>query len=192
MLTPILKELENFLVGHGYPIIKKFNDGIAEEEIIDTLTRLDLNISSKLIDLYRWKNGVAGLYEETTEEELSLFGMGIMFPFQLAVTTYIKEAIDEKYIKKNFFPLFTTGDSDYILMDLDKKKPSENLFLISPPLSISKPMTIYDSLEKLFETVLLTYKNNGYYFNGDSLEIDYELETEIATELNPNSKFWKE
>jgi hypothetical protein len=193
MLTSILNELESFLVEKNYPIIKKLSDGIAEDEIVRSLKKFDLSISPKLIELYSWKNGVSGLYEEYLTEELSLFGfVGVMFPFQQAMETYINIPIEEDFIKRNFFPVFTTGDNEYLLMDLAKRKPSESVFIYSPSLLILKPMTIYDSIERLFETALVTYENNGYYFSGNTLEIDYEIETKIATELNPKSKFWKE
>ena len=63
MLTSILNELESFLIEKNYPIIKKLNDGLTEDEIIDSLKQLNLNIPQKLIDLYKWKNGVVGLIQ---------------------------------------------------------------------------------------------------------------------------------
>ena len=191
MLTSLLRQLESFLIENDYPIIKKLNTGIAEEEINGPLKEFNLGIPRNLIELYTWRNGVPGLYEGATTEELELFSTGIMFPFEQAVETYIREALEEKYFKNNYFPIFTNGE-DYLLADLEKKRPSEGLFIYSPSLFISKPMTIYDSMEKLFETVLLTYQNQGYYFSGNNLETDYEIETAIATELNPKSKFWKD
>ena len=153
---------------------------------------MDLYLPKELVELYKWKNGIAGIYQECTIGEVSLFVHGILYPLEYAISMYALEAKVEKYIQENYFPVFTGGGGDHILMDLNKNKPSENLFIISPSLFISKPITIYDSLERLFETVLVTYENNGYYFSGNSLEIDFEIETQIATELNPKSKFWKE
>ena len=194
MLTPILKELEDFMTDHGYPIIKKFNIGKAQEETIELFKNMDLYLPNDVIELYKWKNGISGIYEEgTTISELSLFADGIMFPLEYAVSTYALEAKVEKYIQENFFPIFTGGGGDYILMDLSKKNRSENLFLYSPSiLLLDKPMTIYDSLEALFKTVLTTYQTTGYYFDGNSLEVDFEIRDKIAAELNPKSDFWKE
>jgi len=153
---------------------------------------MDLYLPKELVELYKWKNGIAGIYQECTIGEVSLFVHGILYPLQYAISMYALEAKVEKYIQENYFPVFTGGGGDHILMDLNKEGRSDNLFFYSTSILLSdKPMTIYDSLETLFATVLETYKQNGYYFDNGVLEVDFEIQQKMSRELNPKSDFWK-
>jgi hypothetical protein len=152
-------------------------------------------IRNDIIQMYEWKNGVEDLFEKKTGE-IELFTSGIMMPLELAVSMYALEVRVQKSFKKNFFPLFTSGGGDYILMHLDEKKRTYGqLFLYSPSILLSgKPVSIYDSLNSLFQTTLEVYKKRGYYFNevDKTLGIVYEIEKKVAIEMNPKSELWRD
>ena len=145
--------------------------------------------------MYSWKNGVKGLYEVPIGQ-LELFPNGIMLPFEYAVSSYVLEAKTHKLFKKEYFPLFTSGGGDYILVNMDERKAFYGqLFLFSPSILLTNnPIAIYDSIATLFDTLLETYRLSGYYFKSDSsvLEVDYGIENEVALRMNPKSEFWKQ
>lgn len=194
-LKNILQELDFFLKGNSCPVIKHFQEGKAASEIVDSFNNMKFPIRNDIIQMYEWKNGVEDLFKKKTGE-IELFTSGIIMPLELAVSMYALEARVQKSFKKGFFPLFTSGGGDYILMHLDeKKKTYGQLFLYSPSILLSsKPVSIYDSLNSLFHTTLEVYKKRGYYFNevDKTLEVVYEIEKEIAIKMNPKSEFWRD
>jgi hypothetical protein len=192
-----LTELETLLKQFEYPILNCLQPGKDKDDPIigELFTNLKFPIRHDLEDMYRWKNGVVGLYEKPTGE-LELFPNGIMMPLEYAVSAYALEAKVHKLLDKEYFPLFTSGGGDYILINMDKTKPAYGqLFLYSLPILLTeRPMAIYDSVTTLFETLLEIYRLRGYYFspNKKALEVNYEVENEISIRMNPKSEFWKQ
>ena len=190
-----LKELELFMVECNCPILGHFNNGIPASEIADSFSNLKFPMRDDIMQLYEWKNGVNDLFKKKTGE-IELFTSGIMMPLELASSMYTLEVKIQKAFKKEFFPLFTSGGGDYIMIHLDEnKKTYGQLFLYSPSILLSnKPVSIYDSLTDLFQTVFETYQKRGYYFNESdkTLEVDYVIEKEIAIKMNPKSEFWRD
>ena len=190
-----LKELELLIIEYNYPILGHFKSGITASEIAETFRNFKFPLRDDIIQLYMWKNGIVDMFKKKTGE-IELFTGGIMMPLELATSMYSLEAKVQKAFKKDFFPLFTNGGGDYILMHLDeKKKTFGQLFLYSPSILLNdKPVSIYDSLMGLFKTVLEIYTRRGYFFNetDKTLEVDYDIENEIATKMNPKSDFWKD
>ncbi|ATL45728.1 hypothetical protein COR50_00335 [Chitinophaga caeni] len=193
-IKKVLQELEFFLRESNSPILAHFQEGISASEISDSFSTMKFPVRDDIMKMYEWKNGVNDLFKKKTGE-IELFTSGIMMPLELAVSIYALEARVQKSFKKDFFPLFTSGGGDYILMHLDeKKKTYGQLFLYSPSILLSsKPVSIYDSLNTLFQTTLEVYKKRGYYFNevDKTLEVVYEIEKEVAIEMNPKSEFWR-
>jgi len=193
-IKKVLQELEIFLRESNSPILAHFQEGISASEISDSFSTMKFPVRDDIMKMYEWKNGVNDLFKKKTGE-IELFTSGIMMPLELAVSIYALEARVQKSFKKDFFPLFTSGGGDYILMHLDeKKKTYGQLFLYSPSILLSsKPVSIYDSLNTLFQTTLEVYKKRGYYFNevDKTLEVVYEIEKEVAIEMNPKSEFWR-
>ncbi|MFD2919974.1 SMI1/KNR4 family protein [Terrimonas rubra] len=194
-MKTVLKELEIFLSESDCPLLTHFQGGISASEVADTFSNLKFPIRDDIKQLYEWKNGVSDLFKKKTGE-IELFSSGIMMPLELATSMYVLEVKVQKSFKKEFFPLFTSGGGDYILIHLDEsKKTYGQLFLYSPAILLSsKPMTIYDSLTTLFQTILNIYQRGGYFFSKSdkSLEIDYDIEKEISIKLNSKSDFWRE
>jgi len=193
-LINLLVELESLLKASNYLIVTKFNDGKEEKEIAEYLHNLKFSARKDFVDLYKWKNGVSNLFQGGNIGQLELFANGIMLPLEYAISTYTLEVKVQKKFNSYFFPIFTSGGGDYILINFNtKSKLFGQLFLYSPSLLMTNaPMSIYDSLEVLFETILSIYKEKGYSFKNNVLEVDYEIESLISRRLNPKSDFWKE
>ncbi|RXK86627.1 hypothetical protein [Filimonas effusa] len=193
-IKEVLQELESFLSKLECPIMVHLQKGVSAAKITDSFNNMRFPVRTDIMQLYEWKNGVIDLFKKKTGE-VELFTSGIMMPLELAISMYALEAKVQKSFKKEFFPLFTSGGGDYILIHLDeKKKTYGQLFLYSPSILLNdKPVSIYDSLYGLFLTTLEVYKRRGYYFNSsdNTLEVVYEIEKEIAMELNPKSEFWR-
>ena len=195
-LKEILNELETLLKKSNYPIFNYLQEGKKDnafsdvEELFDSLK---FPVREDIVEMYKWKNGVRGIYQ-TAIGKLELFTNGIMLPFEYAVSSYALEVKTQKLFGKEYFPLFTSGGGDYIIMNMDNKNNSfGQLFLFSPSVLLTnKPISIYDSLTSLFKTVLELYIKKGYFFESEDLEIDYDLEKEISITMNPKSKFWIE
>ena len=189
----LLHELESFLRKSHYSIINKFDDGKQDVEIYEFLKKLNFQARKDFVELYSWRNGIKGLFQGAAINQLELFANGIMLPLEYAISLYLLEVKVQNKFKKYFLPIFTNGGGDYILMNFDSKSKSYGqLFLYSPSLLMTEdPMSIYDSLETLFETILFIYKENGYVFKSEVLEVNYEIENKISRQLNIRSEFWK-
>lgn len=194
-LKEIFKELELFMIEYNYPILSHFRSGVSASEVVDLFSNLKLPLRDDIIQLYEWKNGIGDLFKKNTGE-IELFTSGIMMPLELASSMYILETKVQKAFKKEFFPLFTSGGGDYIIIHLDESKTTYGqLFLYSPSILLSnKPVSIYDSITDLAQTVLYIYQRRGYFFNefDKTLEVDYDIEKEIAIKINTKSDFWRD
>lgn len=192
----ILEKFESMLKEFNYPILNYLQEGkrnSSYDDVAELFKNLKFAVRNDIVEMYSWKNGVKGMYENPVHN-LELFPNGIMLPFEYAVSSYALEVKSQKLFGKEYFPLFASGGGDYILMNMDDTKKSYGqLFLFSPSVLLtSKPVSIYDTLSTLFETLLEIYYQKGYYFNGNGLEIDYDIEKEVSMRMNPNSKFWVE
>lgn len=110
-----------------------------------------------------------------------------------AIELYNSHAVVSKYWPDYYFPLFTNGGGDFILLNIDvQSEEFGRLYLYSPAINLSiEPISLYDSIKTMVDTILLCYKHCAYFFENRELIIDTDLEFEISKRQNPQSLFWQ-
>jgi hypothetical protein len=189
-LSKFLLLIEEELVRLKFPNIDILQIGLSRDKVKELLDGLNL-VSDLLVALYGWRNGVPNMNEQTIGK-VELFARAIMLPLQDAIKHYNYAASNEIW-DLNLFPIFTNGGGDYLLFDTDKQDGMGGQILIYAPsiLPSEQPVSIYDDITTMFETVLACYKQGAYQFDQDGfIEVDYQIEQQLAQSKNPNSKYW--
>jgi hypothetical protein len=142
--------------------------------------------------LYNWHNGVYGITEENITN-LSFFSFGIFLPFEIALWTYVNVTTSVCELSENLFPVFSSTVGDDYLIDINiHSRTYGNIFFYSPSLLIIEPITIFESLETLFESLLEGYSTGCYEYNIESgLAIESKIERAIFKKNNPVAEYWK-
>jgi hypothetical protein len=188
----ILTALELFLRDINAPILDKLGPGIDKTDIELFAKKSNLFFDEEIYELYEWRNGIANPNENIIGE-MTLFTNGIFYCLEEAIRTYKSYALDLGSWDQRFFPLFSSGGGDFLLVNLGERNSDKHVFLYSPPLLYSSELiSIYDSLEKLFISVFECYKREAYYFEDNVLEKNINLEFEICIKNNPNAAYWKQ
>jgi hypothetical protein len=158
------------------------------------LNKYDLKFFDEIYELYKWKNGI-DIEKSESEQlgELYLFNLGIFDSFDIALNTY-NYYTENQYWEKGFFPLFSSGGGDFFLIDtVEPSSTYKKLYYYSPgDPDFNKMITIFDSLENLFTSILKCFSKGVYkYDSNNNLYINYRKETDIYSNCNPESDYWK-
>jgi hypothetical protein len=169
-------------------ILSLLQNGLPKEEIKKKLLIAGIPAIEELVNLYEWKNGVDDSIESFHEAEL--FPEGIMLSLESSLESY-RIYTQKKIWNRELFPLFTNGSGDFILMNI--MEGDYSLFMYAPSLLLSDtPFSIYDSLDKMFATLIACFEQGAYYVKEDKLmELDFDLKYTVSETLNPLSEFWK-
>lgn len=190
-LINLLEEIEKYLEKQNANIFKRLQPGLNPSYTEQLLKGIGVYNNDELLELYGWKNGIQ--YESNwVIGEVDFFSSGLIVSAEDMIKTY--KLFNEKDFMKDetLLPIFTDGSGDYVLYKTNKHNQPGQLFLYAPSLLLSaEPESIYDSLTSLFKTVIECYYRKAYTFNNGELEIDYDLEWEIAEKHNPLSNYWK-
>lgn len=186
-IKQLIIQYEKLLSDKKANVLKSLQKGLKEKEILFAIK--STSIPNNVKSMYESRNGIPDS-SDLPIEELEYFPDGIMLSLDSAIENF---NITRNGVKKSLFPLFTDGGGSLFLIETDSK--DENYLMIlyySPSLLLSEnPVTIYDSLEKLFETIVKCLVSGAYFINENgTFEVDYDLKYEISEEMNPNSKYW--
>ena len=188
------KQLEEFeiLLSELYPnFLIQFNSGISGYDIVQIMTANKLSFSNSLKDLYIWRNGI-NIQESSDILEYMIFPNGILFSFEEAIEHYKICALKEKVWAEEFFPIFSSGYGDYVLIKQSTAFHfDEFLYFFSPALLVVEPTTIYDSLETLFDSLKEGYQNGTIKRDNNLLIRDQYSYHDLMKKRNPQSEYWK-
>jgi len=188
----VLQKLESVLSNINAPILDILQPGIDRNLIDNLISELDLSFKMEVYELYAWRNGTMDTKRKIIGA-MTLFTNGIFYSLEQSIDVYKYNALENAHWNRNYFPLFSSGGGDYLLMDLGKGKFEGAIFLYSPALLYSStPLTIYDSLEMLLLSVLECYQQKAYDFIDGILETDIDMEFSICKKNNPHSKYWED
>ena len=192
-LNGLLNDFGKLLKDQQAPIFDKLQVGLDFDEIDSLLKPEGIN-NAELRLLYKWRNGIKDL-QNYTIDELELFPEGIMLSLSGSLSHYEIYTQVEKIWDKSLFPIFTNGGGDYFLLDIESESKTEGMvFLYAPSLLLSdSPVTIYDSIENLIDTVLECFKHHAYKLSNEKniVIVDYDLRQKISKNKNPESIYWK-
>jgi hypothetical protein len=192
-LKESLNSFNNLLASINHPSNMMFNEGV-DKQYIDVLfisQNIDLKRNEDLYTLYSWRNGIK-MSEDASIGEMTLFSDGIFISIEEALTSYRHYVFDTGRWDKKLFPLFTSGGGDFLLIDMEPTSSTYNMIhFYSPTILLSvETVTIYDSLDNLFVSVLACYKEGVYYIDNNLFESNGE-DGDIFLKLNPLSEYWR-
>jgi hypothetical protein len=188
-----LTKLEQILISKNAEVIKYLKSGLADSDINNFLKeyRLKPDLYNDLTTLYSWHGG-------TTLTKIPT-GNFYLFPtFYLLSIDEIKDVINYQnsfytFKEKNLLPILSSGD-DYICLSVqpDGKPPLLYYSSISN-VDIDEVHTpIFDTVDKMIETIINCFQNSVFEKRGLYIEIiNLQLYKEIATTNNPLSLYWK-
>ncbi|PSL19891.1 SMI1/KNR4 family protein [Chitinophaga ginsengisoli] len=177
-VTPVLKKLEHFFVTQQSIAFSLLQDGISRAEIDEIKKALNLSFPPEVYELFEWKNGMRDLSKITIGASL-LFRWGAMVPFDQFIEVYHASQKAKSY-PNHYFPIFTNGGGDYILVNCNKDDAFYGyLYWHSPALYGTELDARYTSLSTLLECVLECFEAGGYYFESGIFEEDSDLSDPI-------------
>ncbi len=190
-MNELLSRFRAILIQSGFLFDENISDGISREEIFKVGYELGIQFTQDVIDLYTWRNGTKNPNEKRIGE-MTLFSNGIFSSIEESKGVYEYYTVKWGIWPKGYFPIFGSGGGDYLLLNLNKDdKTSDMILIYSPPILLSvKPVTIYDSLHNLVDSVIKCYDAGAYYFSNNMLESGVDLEFKICSENNPKSEYW--
>lgn len=189
----LLQQIEEFLQINKANIYERLQPGLKRVYTEQLFNSTGIQSNNELLTLYEWRNGV-NYNSGWVIGEIDFFSGGLLLSVEDMINAYKIFYQDGLRDNKALLPIFTDGSGDYLLYNDDKTTNHGQLLLYAPSLLLSAEpkATIYDSLTSLFKTIIECYNNRAYTFKNGQLEIDYDLEWEIAEALNPSSDYWKE
>jgi hypothetical protein len=176
------------------PVLDQFQSGIEPQAVDSKIKALSIKIPPEVYSLYNWHNGIAHS-EKLTLSQMWIFPMGMFVPIEDSVDRYHYHAGKDGFWQESMFMLFESGGGEMYLIDCDEKSATYRQIFKHDYGAIYYDViiTIYDSLESLFASIVECFEQKAYYFDpsSGSLEADDKLEKEIMKKNNPNSKYWK-
>lgn len=187
-----INDLTTILVNSNTQLLDDLLPGLSEEDVKETFSKNSLSVLEGILALYTWRNGNLDNPSKTLGEKL-LFPNGFFHPLENAEEIYQHFVVKNNYWSDEYFPIFSSGGGDFLLINLGKYSAEQGMiFLYSPPILLSNEIvSIYDSLELLFRSVVACFLEKAYTFKDNQLEIDFDLEQEISLRINPKAAYWQ-
>lgn len=184
-ITIELHQLQSQLERINAPVLKYFNPGLSEREVMTLFKATNLTATEDLKALYQRRNGMA--YQNIPSGKLSFGVNGGFFPLDTSIEMY-QQHFREQF--PFFFPIFW---DDSFLISLDSKSADYGkVFIYSPSLLILEPQSCFDSLagmiktfSKCFETGIFGYDDEEFFTSTGDRYWD------VMKKMNPNSEYWK-
>jgi hypothetical protein len=176
----LLIQLEGFLYSTYPELLNYFYEPIS----------VPTNVAEEsILKLYEWRDGSKiNMIEEIGLFQFCSFGYFLSFRDGLSFKNQFN--LDGVFNNKNYFPIIASLGGDFLLVDLSKKR--SKVYLYSPNLLINNPIEIFSTVENFIETVYECFLKVGYNYDSQFyLEIDNEIEREIALKINPKIEYWK-
>ncbi|MBO9703055.1 MAG: SMI1/KNR4 family protein [Sporocytophaga sp.] len=183
--------LFRYLKDINHPALSNMKDGLRDDEIQNLENQFNISLPEGLKAAYRIYNG--GKMEDKTIGELSVFPNGILLPLEEALMTYNYNKTDN-YWPGTYFPIFTSGGGDYLLVQLGPYDDLNRIYFYSPSnVDFETIISFYDDLNTMTDSIIKCYETEVYFVK-DGMS-DWSLEplnqAKICKELNPRSEYWK-
>jgi|GEM_PF-1322100 len=191
----LLNKIEIFLEKENTQILNLLQNGLSEDQITNHFDLMPLPPYC-LTELYSWRNGIMDSWFGSKQiQEIELFPGGIFLSLEHAIKVYDIFTKQQHLWEMKYFPIFSDGGGDYLLVDMDPtSKGYEGIFLFSPSILLSGEVeSIYDSLFAMLRTIYTCYERRAFYYESQNrfIEVNYDLRQQIASTENPNSAYWR-
>lgn len=135
--------------------------------------------------MFGWHNGMVNK-DGMMLKDLSLFELHWLYSLDEAIQSYQDECCSEWGIGEAFFPLFNNGESSLFL----KLNASDRLVYYYNTGITDVPESIYDSVDRMMQTVMKLYEHDGYTLDDGMYKRNPEVMKRIGREMNPDADYW--
>jgi hypothetical protein len=192
-LDDLLKKYFELLRKLKIPLTELLQNGIDKSIIVEKFAKLKLNIPEEVFTLYSWKNGTFPS-EKHTLNQMWVFPGGILSSIDESIEMYQKYAGLDSYWTSSMFMLFEDGGGEMYLIDTDRNSPTYKMIIKHSIGAVDYDViiTVYDSLEALFKSVLECFETGAYnYESNGKMQFDWQQSVVISRKYNPRSDLWK-
>jgi len=172
-----LLQLESILIKKNAPVIKHFNPGLSQEEVISFLASQGIPAIPSLVALYEWHNGVKTVYG-FLDAELELLPFGKLFNLEEMVqmrATFVDWAEDYFDRTDNYIPFLGSGESDMFLLDLTTQE-----VLAFQPMIQTFGERMFRSIDSMLDCIMECFEKGAFTIVPEKgLEKDFEAYWQI-------------
>jgi len=176
----------------GLPNGDNLQPGLSLEAFNSIPQFSSLGRGSELEQLFTWRNGT------TTSRTIPMRDLWIVPGFYLlpagdsvTLSRYCYENFVPKW-PRSWYPLSSSGSADCHFVDIDKAWQGCMPVLYYDPEIEPTVAQIYDSIERMFWTILACYQEGALFLDSERcLAEDVEARAGIARKYNPNSGYWR-
>jgi hypothetical protein len=193
-LERILESLEDYWRKIDFPLLPRLGPGVDVDSFASV--NFDGVLPDELRVLYKWKNGIKPEFARDPIGRQTLFDGGILMtmPEVWRVQGLLGGDGDNGWSRSKI-PIFESGGGEYYLLECDASSAAFGriIFFDIGSVDFERTVGMYDSLGKLFQTVLKAYED-GLFRVGDHgyLEVsDYKELSRLKKEFNPGSDYWR-
>ncbi len=184
----VIEKFDSTLRKFNFVNYRKLQNPLPEREIDNYLKTLEV-VDENLKLFFLWKNGFD--FSRGISKSDQLFEFGIFLS--------LEDIIRGKNLNigpwgTNFFPIAMEFGGDALLFNNEKGPNYGKIHLFSVSLLfIEEPISYYDSLCSMLETITEDYEQGAYIYNEAKMwiDIDFEKDNYISSNHNPQSDFWK-
>lgn len=182
-IKTLISELDSILIKYNPLEYKKLQPPLPEEQMhkyFDELNITDKNLKA----LFHWKNG---------EKEDSYCQMTSDGGLQSLEAIKQFKFLDKSYAA-SFIEVLSDNGEQSILFNNKPGNHYGQLYFYSTGLYMDYPISYYDSLITMMQTIIEAYKTGVYEYNHEEkrLHIEFHNFSSIAEKINNNSTYWKE
>jgi hypothetical protein len=174
-------------------IYSYYQDPLPDLEIDRYMQKMSI-VSEDYKKLYQWKNGLDFQVSETFPKEFWIHFYGNFLSLKDAWIGW-EENTDEEFWKRSQIEIMDNLIGEKLFFESDPSSDQYSfIYRFSPSIMpMSEPITIYDSLGSMLETIITIYENDGIKLGDDGLlETDFDLVSRISAAINVKSKDWKD
>ena len=168
-------------------------DPLPDLEIDRYMQKMSI-VSEDYKKLYQWKNGLDFQVSETFPKEFWIHFYGNFLNLK---DTWIgwEENTDQEFWKRSQIEIMDNliGEKLFFESNLSSDQCGF-IYRFSPSIMpMSEPITRYDSLGSMLETIITIYENDGIKLGDEGLlETDFALVSRISAAINVKSEYWKD
>ncbi len=178
----LISELDSVLKTYNPVEYKKLQPPLPDDCVNKYLN--EINITDQCFKaLFQWKNG---------EEDSSYCQMTSDGGLQSLETIMQSKMFDKPYAD-SFIEVLSDNGEQSVLFNNRPGKHYGQLYFYSIGLYMKYPISYYDSLETMIQTIIKAYTTGAYEYNNEKqfLNVNFDSFSLIAKQFNKSSIFWK-
>ena len=180
----LLNAFDTVLQKHNPVAYRGLLPPLTDEEIDVYLANFSIE-DEDLRLLYQWKAGT----RMPMDGQMTDYGGLLTFDF-------LNKLLSRKfYYDPLLLPLISENGEEMLLFNSKPGQHYGKIYLYSvPQLYIEHPVSYFDSLQSMIQTITAAYEQGAYIFDSREnwLDTDYDKFHKIAITLNKSSVFWTE